>query len=60
MSSHLRHPHQEQGQPAQHDVGSDAVFPAVVAPSQVEDLLREPPAALDRPGLLVAEGDVLR
>src|SRR6516225_8963092 len=44
-------------QPAQQDVGSDAVFPAVVDRAQVDDLLHVPPAALDFQQLLVPERD---
>jgi len=40
-------------------VGADAVLAAVVDGPEVEHLLHVPPAALDLPELLVAEGDVL-
>ena len=50
---------QEQGEPAEGDVGADAVLAAVVDRPQVDDLLHVAPAALDFQELLVADGDVL-
>ena len=50
---------EQQGQPAQDDVGADALFLAVVDRAQVDDLLQVAPAALDFQELLVAERDVL-
>src|SRR6266540_3368438 len=50
---------QQQGQPAQRDVGADAFFQAVVDRSQVDDLFHVPPAAFDFQQLLVADRDVL-
>ena len=50
---------QQQGQPAQDDVGADALLFAVVDRAQVDDLLEVAPAALDFQQLLVAQGDVL-
>jgi hypothetical protein len=52
-------PGQEQGEPAEEDVGADAFFLAVVDGAQVDDLFDVAPAALDLQELLVAEGDVL-
>jgi len=60
LAGRLHDAHEQQGEPAEHDVGADAIFPAVVDGAQVEDLLHVPPAALDLGELLVAEGDVLR
>jgi len=50
---------EQQGQPAQDDVGADAFFLAVVDRAQVDDLLEVSPAALDFQELLAAERDVL-
>ena len=50
---------EQQREPAQHDVGADAVFEAVVDRAQVQDLLHVPPAAFDLQELLVAQRDVL-
>ena len=50
---------EQQREPAQHDVGADAVLAPVVDRAQVEDLLHVAPAALDFQELLVAQGDVL-
>src|SRR6266511_4009857 len=50
---------QQQGQPAQRDVGADAFFQAVVDRPQVDDLFHVPPAAFDFQQLLVADRDVL-
>ena len=50
---------QEEGEPAQDDVGADAFFLAVVDRSQVDDLLEVAPAALCFQELLVAQRDVL-
>src|SRR6185437_10080220 len=50
---------EQQGEPAQDDVGADPLFLAVVDGPQVDDLLEVPPAALDFQQLLVAQGDVL-
>src|SRR6266545_1863473 len=49
---------EEQGQPAEQDVGADAVFEAVVDRAQVQDRLHVAPAAFDLQELLVAHGDV--
>src|SRR4051794_35835908 len=49
---------EQEREPAQHDVGADALFEAVVDRAQVEDLFHVPPAALDLEELLVAQGDV--
>src|SRR3954468_5255133 len=49
---------EQQREPAQHDVGADALFEAVVDRAQVEDLLHVPPAAFDLEELLVAQRDV--
>src|SRR6266581_2926980 len=49
---------QQQGQPAQGDVGADPVFQVVTDRAQVDDLLHVAPAALDFQQLLVAQGDV--
>ena len=51
---------EQEGEPAEHDVGADALLLAVVDGAQVDDLLHVPPAALDLGELLVAEGDVRR
>ena len=51
---------EEQGEPAEDDVGADAVLAAVVDGPQVDDLLHVAPAALDFQELLVAERDVFR
>ena len=50
---------QQEGEPAQDDVGADALLFAVVDRSQVDDLLEVTPAALGFQELLVAQGDVL-
>src|SRR6266545_4341171 len=50
---------QEQGQPAQDDVGADALFEAVVDRSQLQGGLEGAPAAFNLEQLLVAQGDVL-
>src|SRR6266508_4656965 len=50
---------QQQRQPAQDDVGADAVLEAVVDGPQVDDLLDVAPAPLDLQQLLVAKRDVL-
>jgi hypothetical protein len=55
----LGDPDQEQGEPAQDDVGAGAFLLAVVDRPQVDDLLHVTPAALDFQQLLVAQGDVL-
>ena len=55
----LGDPDQQQRQPAQQDVGADAVLLAVVDGAQVEGGLHVAPAALDLEQLLVAERDVL-
>jgi hypothetical protein len=49
---------QEQGEPAEDDVGADALFFAVVDRAQVDDLLEVSPAALDFQELPVAQGEV--
>ena len=49
---------EEQGEPAEDDVGADALFFPVVDGAQVDDLLHVAPAAFDFEELLVAEGDV--
>ena len=49
---------EQQREPAQHDVGADALFEAVIDRAQVEDLLHVPPAAFDLQELLVAQRDV--
>src|SRR6266516_4103827 len=51
--------HEEQGEPAQRDVGADAFFEAVVDRSEVDDLFHVPPTAFDLEELLVADRDVL-
>src|SRR6266851_1205168 len=51
---------EEEGQPAQEDVGADAVFPAVVDGAEVDDLLHVAPSALDFEELLVPGGDIFR
>jgi hypothetical protein len=51
---------QQQCEPAEHDVGADAVFEPVIDRPQVQDLLHVAPAALDLEELLVAQRDVLR
>src|ERR1035437_3341414 len=50
---------QQQGQPAQGDVGADPVFQVVADGPQVDDLLHVTPAAFDFQQLLVAQRDVL-
>src|SRR5579875_2594491 len=55
----LGDPGQEQGEPAQDDVGADPLFLAVVGGPEVDDLLHVPPAALGFQELLVAGRDVL-
>ncbi|WP_405088491.1 hypothetical protein [Microbispora sp. NBC_01389] len=50
---------EQQGEPAQDDVGADAFFEPVVDRPQVDGLLHVAPAALDFQELLVAQGDVL-
>src|SRR5260370_15668021 len=49
---------QQQGQPAQGEVGADPVFEVVVDGPQVDDLLHVAPAALDFQQLLAAQRDV--
>ena len=49
---------EQQGEPAQHDVGADAVFKAVVDGAQLEGGLHVAPAAFDFEELFVAERDV--
>ena len=56
----LDDPDQEQREPAEHDVGADALFEAVVDRAQVEDLFHVPPAAFDFQELLVAQRDIGR
>src|SRR5690348_16641172 len=46
---------EEEGEPAQDDVGADALFLAVVDRPQVDDLLEVAPAALDFQQLPVAQ-----
>ena len=55
----LGDPDQQQRQPAQLDVGADAVFLAVMHRAEVERGLHVAPGALDLEQLLVAERDVL-
>jgi hypothetical protein len=55
----LRDADQQQGEPAQQDVGAYPVLAPVVDGPQVKDLLHVAPAALDFQELLVAQGDVL-
>src|SRR5271170_799341 len=55
----LGDPGEEEGEPAEQDVGADALFFPVVDGAQVDDLLHVPPAALHFEQLLVAQGDVL-
>src|ERR687890_1391569 len=43
----LDDPGQEQREPAENDVGADAVLEAVIDRAQVQDLLHVPPAAFD-------------
>ena len=50
---------QQEGEPAEDDVGADAVLAAVVDGAQVDDLLHVAPAAVHFQELLVAERDVL-
>src|SRR5712691_671196 len=50
---------EEQGEPAEQDVGADPVFLAVVDGAQLEARLQVAPGALDLEQLLVAERDVL-
>src|SRR5262249_45191349 len=50
---------QEQREPAQDDVGADALLFPVIDRAQVDNLLEVAPAALDFQQLLVAQGDVL-
>ena len=50
---------EEEGEPAQQDVGADALFEPVVDRAQVQDGFHVPPAAFDFQELLVADGDVL-
>ena len=50
---------QQEGEPAQHDVGADAVLEAVEHRAQFERGFHVPPAAFDFEELLVAHGDVL-
>jgi hypothetical protein len=45
---------QEQGEPAEGDVGADAVFEPVVDRAQAEDLFHVPSASLDLEEVLVA------
>ena len=55
----LDDPDQEQGEPAEDDVGADAVFEPVVDRPQFQGGLHVPPAAFDLQQLLVAQRDVL-
>jgi hypothetical protein len=55
----LDDPGQEQGEPAESDMGAEAVFPAVVDRPQVDDLLHVAPAAFHFEQLLVPGCDVL-
>ncbi|UIX29346.1 hypothetical protein LUX31_04480 [Streptomyces sp. GQFP] len=50
---------QQQPQPAEQDVGADAVLAAVVDQPEVEHGLHLAPAALDLQKLLVPQGDTL-
>src|SRR3954469_21119717 len=50
---------EQQGEPAEDDVGADAFFEPVVDRPQVDDLFHVSPAAFDLQELLVAQGDVL-
>ena len=50
---------EQEGEPAQDDMGADAVLAAMVDGAQVDDLLHVSPAALDFEELLIAERDVL-
>jgi len=50
---------QQQRQPAQDDVGADALCLVAVDRAQVDDLLEVAPAAFDRHKLLLAQGDIL-
>src|ERR1035438_3968935 len=54
----LGDPDEEQGEPAEDDVGADPLFQPVVDRPQVDDLLHVSPAALDFEELPVAGGDV--
>ena len=49
---------EQQGEPAQDDVGADPLFQPVVDRAQVDDLLHVSPAAFDFQELPVAQGDV--
>src|SRR6185437_3427887 len=49
---------EEQGEPAEDDVGADTLFEPVIDGPQVDDLLHVSPAALDFEELLVSGGDV--
>jgi hypothetical protein len=51
---------QQQREPAEDDVGADAVFLAVADGAQVQRGLHVAPAALDLQQLLVAQRDILR
>jgi hypothetical protein len=54
----LDDPDQEQREPAEDDVGADAVFEPVVDRAQFQGGLHVPPAAFDLQQLLVAQRDV--
>ena len=56
----LDDPDQEQGEPAEQDVGADPVLEAVVDRAQVDDVLHVAPGVLDGGELLVAQRHVLR
>src|SRR5215468_8524810 len=55
----LDDPDEQEGEPAQDDVGADALFQVVVDRVQVEYRFHVAPAAFDLQELLVAERDVL-
>jgi len=50
---------QQQGEPAEQDVGADAVLAAVVNGAEIENLLHIAPAALHFQELFVTQRDVL-
>src|SRR6266702_7415979 len=54
----LGDPGEQEGEPAEDDVGADALFLAVADRAEVDDLLHVAPASLDFEELLVSEGDV--
>ena len=58
-SAGLGDPDEQEGEPAEDDVGADAFFEPMVAGPQVDDLFHVPPASLDLQQLLVIERDVL-